>query len=442
MALGALLLSAAYPAAGAEPAGLIPNQPAIWCRFDGNAHNDGHAKGEWSLLNTAFQENALYLNGKYRSSVDEASDGFRAVCAMDKFAKDRFTVALRFKRDRAGGEGRNVLMGGTAYRWFGIQVGLSGGLELIFNNGRVTLALEGVELRADGWNWLACSVNIPAQKCVAFLNGKSAEPVALPPDFVLNVRPPVENYDNSWTFTNYSNSRTFCGWVDEFLFYNRELNAAELHGLAHRREMLEPNVPAMTAPPPTVGQTSLSGNSPATRPPPLSSADLAERPGTLAISSVGTVYALAARFAGQYSWNGARVKVQIKQGEIIRQAKGNNPERMVPGFQLFLRRENPQLKHMDIVARSQIVPVNAAITHGQTALVEDVNVEIPVRNIPVAELGKMWLGVWISDALPPLEPAAGAPAGPVQSREGVCLAEAATCLDGSARPAPVAAVKK
>src|SRR5215213_796089 len=134
-----LLMLACASALAAEPAGFIPNQPAVWCRFDGNARNDGNSKVEWTLQNIAFQQSALYLNGIYRPPLKESSGkGFQAICKLEKITKDHFTVALRFKPDR-GGEGRNVLMGGRALRWFGIQVGTSGRLELVFNNGRLAL---------------------------------------------------------------------------------------------------------------------------------------------------------------------------------------------------------------------------------------------------------------------------------------------------------------
>jgi hypothetical protein len=335
-------------------------------------------------------------------------------------------VALRFKRDRTE-PGRNILTGGTESRWFGISLDMGGHLELTFNDGQVARPITGVELRADGWDWLVCSVDVPAKKCVVLLNGMMAGPIALPADFVLNAKPQLNRMDNSWTFTNYADTRTFCGWVDEFLFYERELTTAELTGLGRRREMLEPRLPLLTTPPAIASAKPANGKPLAENPAPLTAADRAERPGTLAISSVGTGNSIAARLTGTYSWNATHVKVKMKQVELIRQQMGNFPERKILGFHLFLARTNPALKYVDTVGRSEKVAVDTLIGHGQTVALDDVEVEIPVRGIPMAELGKMWLGVWIDNAH------IGAP-GTAAPPAGVNMALSSTCLNGEARP--------
>jgi hypothetical protein len=426
----------------AETAGFVPNGPAVWCKFEGDTQDYGSAKAHWVLKSVPQQAHTIYLSGKYGRPEVAAGvrpgtdDGARAYCAMPTCSLEHYAVALRFKRD-PDRESRNVVTYGKSMRWFGIQAGPTGGLELVFNNNEYILPLTGVQLRAEDWNWVVCSVDVPSRMCTAYLNGKPAAPMKLPADFKIHEPPPwvtrhtptPEQFDPTWTFTNFSNARSFSGWIDEILVYSRALNPAELAGLASRPEMLDAKQPA-TERPPTVDAPSANTLSPevAAR---LTPADLQDHPGALSISSIGSPFSIAARMKGTLTWNATTVKVHLAEGEILRQAKGIIPERSIIGFQLYVRRENPQLPYMDYAGKAESVPIERTIDHRSKVQFENIDVEIPLPGIPAAELGKMWVGVLITDASDKVDPKTGER----ERGEGVCVAEASTRLNGEAVPA-------
>jgi hypothetical protein len=158
----------------------------------------------------------------------------------------------------------------------------------------------------------------------------------------------------------------------------------------------------------------------------------AERSGTLAISSVDTPTSIAARLTGTYSWNATHIKLKITQVEIIRQKFGAYPERKVLAFHVFVQRPNPASKRLDPIARSEKIPVNTTITHGQTVALDNVEIDIPLKGFSMAELEKMWLGVWVDDEHIGAVPAGGA--APRAPQVGVALALSSTCLNGEPRP--------
>jgi hypothetical protein len=201
--------------------------------------------------------------------------------------------------------------------------------------------------------------------------------------------------------------------------------------------MLDPKLPETKRPTPAELEPANLAAAAAAEAARLSPADLQERPGTLSINSVGSPFSIAARMSGTLNWNAKKVKVHIAKGEILRQNNGISPERAIVGYRLYVRRENPQLKWMDMVGKSELMPIELSITHGTQVAFEDTDVEIPLPAVPAAELGQMWVGMLIYDSSEKLD----AQTGERERSEGTCVAEMSTRLNGKAAPSAMVAPK-
>jgi hypothetical protein len=209
--------------------------PLAWFRFGGNDKNEGKGEATFELINTEFQQNALYLNGIYESSG--APGGYRAVCRTPALNYETFTVAVRFKAEDFTPNKCNLLTGGTAYRWFGVERSPAGNLLVMFNNGDYKREIKGAPLEIGKWTVIACSVDVPRRRVVTCFNGRRVAEIDLPKDFELQVvkgQSGKEDYDKVWSFTNYSNGKVFHGIVDELLIYDRALSEDELDRLPLR----------------------------------------------------------------------------------------------------------------------------------------------------------------------------------------------------------------
>lgn len=386
-------------------AGMAFGQSAGWFHFDGNAMNYGSGRAEWKLANTPFVANTLYLNGNYTGEPSKHPEGFLAYCSVGEISKDRHAVAIRFMRDAGTVKNRHIIGGGLIKNWFGIQVGRTGELELAFNAYRDVFPVARLVPRTGQWNWLVCSVDVPQHRCTVALNGQRAT-VELPKDFKLDEEQIKPGTGNSWTFCNGTNGGAFFGWVDELMIYTRPLESAEFTTLAQRPDLNDPVQPVIPK------ELTVRGK--------LDPKELAERPGKMSISSVGTSYSIAGKFEGDFQWNALGVKVRIKRGEIVRQKNGAYAQRHINGFHLFLGQTNPDGGVRKIIARSETIPVDTSITHGQSALLENETVTIPLKGVPTAELADTWLGVWITDS----------PDEPAHYKEGICLLESTSTLAG------------
>src|SRR6185436_15380247 len=126
---------------------------------------------------------------------------------------NRFTVALRARAEDFDKD--NLITGGRACRWFGLNRSTAGHLEVTFNNGESRHELKATTLTAGEWFVVACAVDLMKRKVQVCLNGKSAGDVDLPADFALRVTSSEwKDVDRLWTFTNYSNGQVFHGLVD------------------------------------------------------------------------------------------------------------------------------------------------------------------------------------------------------------------------------------
>jgi Concanavalin A-like lectin/glucanases superfamily len=210
-----------------------PVKPLAHFRFAGNAKNEVKGEAEFELKNTEFKDNALSLNGVYEHNG--RADGYRAVCKTPKLDYEKFTAALRFKAEEFGEGKSNLLTGGTLYRWFGLERSRGGNLVVTLNNRDFHKEVDGAALEKGKWVVVACSVDVPARKAVAAVNGKKVAVIDLPKDFKVAVAESKEkDADKVWSFTNYSNGNVFHGLVDELLIYGRALTAEELEKIPLR----------------------------------------------------------------------------------------------------------------------------------------------------------------------------------------------------------------
>lgn len=205
---------------------------ARW-RFNGNAKNEVLGGSEFALKQTTFQDNALYLNGKYE--LERGGDGFRAVGITPPLDYRHFTVALRFKADdsapQRAGAPMPLLVGSTSMRWFGLHM-ISNDLYVSFNNQQFFRRINGVQIKRGDWIVIACGVDLDDGNVIVYSNRKKGEELRLPEGFKLEVAAPqYQGYPKEWTFTNYSNGLVFHGLVDELIIYPKILSGAEFEGI-------------------------------------------------------------------------------------------------------------------------------------------------------------------------------------------------------------------
>src|SRR5205807_50571 len=128
------------------------------------------------------------------------------------------TVAPRFKAEDFMRRKDNLVTGGTFYRWFGLERSEAGNLRVTFNNGDYKHEVDGAKLEPGKWLVVACAVDIPKRKVLAYLNGRKVDDFELPAEFRLRVVGSKNaSADKVWAFTNYSNGNVFHGLVDSLL---------------------------------------------------------------------------------------------------------------------------------------------------------------------------------------------------------------------------------
>ena len=107
--------------------------------------------------------------------------------------------------------------------------GESGDLIITFNNHNLSYEVTNASLAAGKWTTVACGVDFSAHKILVYINRIKSAEFDLPKDFKLRViGSTAEERDKNWSFTNYSNSNVFHGFVDELILYNRMLTDSEL----------------------------------------------------------------------------------------------------------------------------------------------------------------------------------------------------------------------
>jgi hypothetical protein len=203
-----------------------PLVPLAQFRFDGDGKDATKANPAAELKNTSFKDNALHLNGKYEYCEPDA--GYRAICKTPKLNLNNFAVAIRFKAEEFGPDRTNLLTGGTACRWFGMNRSDAGNLTITLNNQSFAHEIKGAAIEKGKWTVVACGVDISVRKVVVYVNGKEVASIDLPEGFKFEVIDSAfKDEDKHWSFSNYSNGNTFHGLVDELDVYGRMLSPEE-----------------------------------------------------------------------------------------------------------------------------------------------------------------------------------------------------------------------
>lgn len=216
---------------GAGHDGIQP--PLAHFHFNGNASNVGKGDAEFELSNTVFNAHSLYLNGQYELG-DE--NGFRAVCRTPYLSYAAFTVGVRFKAEEFAAGKTSIVVGGTAARWFGMHRAESGNLTITLNNQDQVYEVKDAPLVEGKWIAVACGVDLPARRIVAYIDGREAARFELSKDFALQVvGSDAERRDKVWSFADYSNGNVFHGFVDELIIHNRVLTDDEFQAITRPR---------------------------------------------------------------------------------------------------------------------------------------------------------------------------------------------------------------
>jgi eukaryotic-like serine/threonine-protein kinase len=208
----------------------LTKQPLARFMFTQGLNNKGTGFAIWDVYNTPSDSQGLFLDGTYDHGITR---GFRAVCKIPAMNYNTFTIAIRV-RPHLPNEHNVILVGGTGYRWLELGCDRRGGLRVSTNNGRQHYPVQGVQLKAEEWVTIVCSLDKAQRTVLVSVDGSVASRIELSPDFAWEVEKADEStqaQDRVWTFTNYANGMAFRGQVNAFEFYDTALSAGELRGL-------------------------------------------------------------------------------------------------------------------------------------------------------------------------------------------------------------------
>ncbi len=101
------------------------------------------------------------------------------------------------------------------------------------NNQDYVHSYEDAYANGKVWNRVTCCVDLENLLIKMFFSGNKLENVHLPPDFVLNVLDSKgQESAKELTFTNYSNGRTFRGYVDNLRVFGWALEDEDVLALS------------------------------------------------------------------------------------------------------------------------------------------------------------------------------------------------------------------
>jgi len=214
-----------------QPEEVALPKPHVLYTFDGDKSNRGLGDAQLRILNAPLNSGFISLNGQYPQGSDTASD---VTVTTPDIGYSGFTVAVRFKADqfakpREGTDGVSpILVAGPGYRWFEIGRNSDGCVEVTFNNNRERIATR-VEIAAEKWSVVICSVDALIGRMTVSVNGGNPERFDLPRKFAFEVAATDQrDIDKVWGFVNYSNGLTYKGQVGGFLIYDTALTAEQI----------------------------------------------------------------------------------------------------------------------------------------------------------------------------------------------------------------------
>lgn len=196
----------------------------------------------WEFERVSLSDEGLFLNGRY----EFGDDGYRAVLPIEGLDYSRLSFSIEFQgldfnpeqgsstwlAQAIGHSGvdphTNLITGGTSYRWFSVKI-RDGHLWLTLNNGEVKYLYEKAAVTPREWHTVSGSIDLAAGLIYLMLDGELVAAEKLPKDFAFSVVGlSADAGDRQLTFTDYSNSESFHGYVARVTVLDNSLSEQEL----------------------------------------------------------------------------------------------------------------------------------------------------------------------------------------------------------------------
>jgi hypothetical protein len=187
--------------------------------FNGNGNDDLGNSPPMILYNTSFTNGALFCPPPGYS--------YEAIADVPGLSYDSITVAMDFKPFDDSLQYLNILSCGPGYRWLVINTDGLGHLVVELNNYSQRFAFTN-HVATNVWHSIVCSVDIPSQTLVTYLDGQH-----LPDILLQNFHFDVSDTTNAasekaLSLINYGNATSFFGLADNLKIYRAALTAKEI----------------------------------------------------------------------------------------------------------------------------------------------------------------------------------------------------------------------
>jgi hypothetical protein len=189
------------------------------------ANADPSVGGPGTVMRTNgvdFERGSMYVSGRYEE--------YEAIAQVPQLDYRNFTVAVDVFPLQLDAEYSVILMGGTLYRWMAID--MRDGLHLTFNNNANRYPIAGgAQLITGQWFNIAVAVELReggGGTARLWVDSTLYGEVDLGPDFRLDVLGTAyEETDKSFTPSNYSDGRSFVGYMRNLRVYDRAVTDDE-----------------------------------------------------------------------------------------------------------------------------------------------------------------------------------------------------------------------
>ncbi len=190
-----------------------------WFKFDGNGLDDLGNSPEMYFYGVSFTNNTLFLPDSMSRAADARIPGL---------SYNSFTVAVEFYSLNLEWPHFNILTGGPSYRWIGFHTYGDHRLYIAVNNWGRVYAFTNI-ITTNSWHSLFCSVDIPSQRIMTFLDGQRLPDWMLGGSFQFEViGSAYEQVDKLFAFNCLGDGSLFYGCVDNLRVYSRALTAEEI----------------------------------------------------------------------------------------------------------------------------------------------------------------------------------------------------------------------
>jgi Concanavalin A-like lectin/glucanases superfamily len=189
-------------------------------RFEGNGLDDLANSPPMFLSDVTFTNGAMLL---------PCTNIYNATASIAGFSYTSFTVSLDFKPSSFDLPDANILCGGPAYRWLGLEV-YAGQFRIALNNWNRVYAFTN-SIALNQWHTVVCAVDLPSQSIIAFLDGERLQDIQLQNFTFEVIGTSFEQSDKAFSFWNPGVASRFCGWTDNLRVYSRALSPPEIAAL-------------------------------------------------------------------------------------------------------------------------------------------------------------------------------------------------------------------